>query len=177
MQLGKPTVTIIHDQPLDTRQCRICLETVQSSETEDNPLIAPCQCKGSHKWVHRMCVDRWRVMSLNELSLTHCYICKSPYHVVCRKLSKQDKLMYILHLLRMYIKKVLRRLVKIPAILGMSATALTVIGASTIIMTSLIPIYIITYTLFGYGDDDCYGNREFAGYRERFVQKYIITDS
>ncbi|XP_008798098.1 E3 ubiquitin-protein ligase MARCHF1-like isoform X4 [Phoenix dactylifera] len=38
----------------DLPQCRICLDT------GDDDLIAPCQCKGTQKYVHRSCLDNWR---------------------------------------------------------------------------------------------------------------------
>uniref|UniRef100_A0A2P2KMM1 RING-CH-type domain-containing protein n=1 Tax=Rhizophora mucronata TaxID=61149 RepID=A0A2P2KMM1_RHIMU len=38
----------------DQLQCRICLD----SGGED--IIAPCQCRGTQKYVHRSCLDNWR---------------------------------------------------------------------------------------------------------------------
>ncbi|XP_024516902.1 uncharacterized protein LOC9663015 isoform X2 [Selaginella moellendorffii] len=40
------------------RQCRICLECGGSD------LIAPCQCKGTQKFVHRSCLDNWRAVKV-----------------------------------------------------------------------------------------------------------------
>lgn len=48
----------------DARICRICLE---NSDGVD--MIAPCLCRGSSKWVHRSCLDKWR--------LTESYL---PFH-------------------------------------------------------------------------------------------------
>jgi hypothetical protein len=45
-----------HDDAISgSKQCRICLE-------EDRPedMIAPCRCKGTQKYVHRDCLDKWR---------------------------------------------------------------------------------------------------------------------
>lgn len=47
----------------DGRTCRICL-------SEDNwiSMLAPCACDGSAKWVHRVCLARWRKTATNVLS-------------------------------------------------------------------------------------------------------------
>ena len=35
--------------------CRICL----SEEEPDNPIISPCNCIGSVKWIHVECIREW----------------------------------------------------------------------------------------------------------------------
>lgn len=58
--------------------CRICYET---AETLQNPLIEPCDCKGSLQHVHRKCLLRWVV--LNEATPeTVCRLCHTPYRGV-----------------------------------------------------------------------------------------------
>lgn len=62
------------------RACRICLgeddDDTSSNSTHDrrggkrlsrydNPLVAPCECKGSMKWVHLMCLRTWMAGRLN----------------------------------------------------------------------------------------------------------------
>lgn len=55
--------------------CRICYET---AETLQNPLLEPCDCKGSLQHVHRKCLLRWVV--LNETNPeTVCRLCGVPY--------------------------------------------------------------------------------------------------
>lgn len=58
--------------------CRFCLDTNQS---EDNPLIAPCRCNGTSKYVHRACLDAWRKQSLNPKAITQCTICSTPFRI------------------------------------------------------------------------------------------------
>ena len=36
-------------------QCRFCLE-----DADEDQLIAPCNCDGSHKYVHAECLAEWR---------------------------------------------------------------------------------------------------------------------
>ncbi|XP_006850891.2 E3 ubiquitin-protein ligase MARCH1 isoform X1 [Amborella trichopoda] len=56
----------------DRPQCRICLEV----EGED--LIAPCDCKGTQKFVHRSCLDSWR-STKEGFAFSHCTECKAVY--------------------------------------------------------------------------------------------------
>jgi len=56
----------------DNRECRFCLRTERAD------LIAPCQCAGSSKWVHRHCLDRWRANG-GPHSFTHCPTCQFAY--------------------------------------------------------------------------------------------------
>eukprot|EP00434_Breviolum_minutum_P015873 symbB.v1.2.013987.t1/scaffold1006.1/size144824/8 len=43
-------------QPVSKLLCRICL---LEGPGEDDPLIAPCQCKGSIEYVHLGCLRHW----------------------------------------------------------------------------------------------------------------------
>lgn len=56
------------------KQCRCCLEI---DHPED--MIVPCLCSGSIKYVHRRCLNHWRTISPNPLSLTRCDICHAKY--------------------------------------------------------------------------------------------------
>ena len=55
--------------------CRICLEN-------DHPqdMIAPCKCKGSSKWVHRQCLDQWRIIETDR-AFSKCTECLFVYHL------------------------------------------------------------------------------------------------
>ena len=47
--------------PAELRTCRICFETEAAEDADDgNPLISPCQCSGSSRYVHRKCLEQWR---------------------------------------------------------------------------------------------------------------------
>lgn len=47
----------MQDIPLrDCVQCRICLT---EGDSEDDPLICPCECKGSIKYAHFLCLQKW----------------------------------------------------------------------------------------------------------------------
>jgi hypothetical protein len=53
-------------------QCRICFE-------EDGDLITPCYCKGTMKFVHRNCLNKWRAVAPNS---TFCENCKYNYKLL-----------------------------------------------------------------------------------------------
>ncbi|KAK4788734.1 hypothetical protein SAY86_020053 [Trapa natans] len=52
--------------PMKTVQCRICHE-----EDDDSNMEIPCACRGSLKYAHRKCVQRW----CDEKGNTTCEIC------------------------------------------------------------------------------------------------------
>lgn len=62
--------------------CRICLDGPQS-EIEGGEslgrLLSPCRCKGTMKYVHATCLDRWRSMSARTSSIIACDQCGAPY--------------------------------------------------------------------------------------------------
>lgn len=58
---------------MDCRECRICLES------DEQEMISPCLCKGTSKWVHRQCLDTWRVMDDRYGTFHTCPTCKFNY--------------------------------------------------------------------------------------------------
>lgn len=55
--------------------CRFCLE---SKETLKNPLLQPCECRGSIRLVHEKCLNRWRQINPLRNSVI-CLLCFTPY--------------------------------------------------------------------------------------------------
>jgi hypothetical protein len=56
-----------------TRTCRICMD--EESDPVANPLINPCKCAGSTKYVHRQCLLKWRTMKEGTHAFYRCEIC------------------------------------------------------------------------------------------------------
>jgi len=67
--------------------CRICLE---DEEVLNHPLIAPCECTGTNKYVHPVCLETWLDSSYNQKP-THCEMCKSLYKIKGNKWQHQYK--------------------------------------------------------------------------------------
>ncbi|GET91195.1 hypothetical protein, conserved [Leishmania tarentolae] len=66
------------DEEEEESFCRICREG-----SDVAPLIIPCACTGSVRFVHATCLDRWRIESAkrNLSNVNHCEICKEPFRV------------------------------------------------------------------------------------------------
>jgi hypothetical protein len=68
-------------------ECRVCLE---KTRTEENPMIAPCECTGSIGPIHKHCLDKW-IFGINPLFIdgiqclflnanhTSCELCHYSY--------------------------------------------------------------------------------------------------
>ena len=61
----------------EKRRCRICLE----EETKENPLISPCQCTGSIRYIHNTCLKKWIVEQKINIFDAQCEICKTAYNI------------------------------------------------------------------------------------------------
>lgn len=62
--------------------CRICL----SEEEPNNPLISPCGCTGSMKYMHVDCLKTWLEgkKHMRELTVVNSYIWKNLECEVCK---------------------------------------------------------------------------------------------
>ena len=54
------------------KTCRICYEI----ETLENPIITPCECNGSMKYIHEQCLKTWILSQTKDPKLFSCDICK-----------------------------------------------------------------------------------------------------
>ncbi len=61
----------------DSIQCRFCLSEKACSL---NPLISPCDCKGSIEFVHLRCLNIWRNKNI-ERNYSNCSLCYSGYRI------------------------------------------------------------------------------------------------
>ncbi|GAB5030825.1 fha domain protein [Nannochloropsis oceanica] len=81
-------------------QCYMCFD---DEDTVENPLVAPCLCKGGTRYVHLTCLQKWQasagddkdcvVATSAELKNT-CKICKSKYKTHVR--AKDGRLLPLL---------------------------------------------------------------------------------
>tara|TARA_Y100000389_G_scaffold106011_1_gene102932 strand:+ start:3355 stop:4260 length:906 start_codon:yes stop_codon:yes gene_type:complete len=66
----------IDENTIETlKECRICF----TEETDDNPFISPCMCKGTSKYIHENCLNQWIECAENNYSKTHCMECHFEY--------------------------------------------------------------------------------------------------
>ena len=79
-------------------ECRICFEP----ETLDDPFISPCMCKGTSKYVHRNCLEKWRqVNPENSLARRQCGECHCEYRIH-RETRNIPYIWYILEFIHNY---------------------------------------------------------------------------
>jgi len=62
--------------------CRICLE----SENQ-NDLLHPCNCNGNSKYVHKKCLNRWRIENIFNEKFYKCEICNANYILQYSKIN------------------------------------------------------------------------------------------
>jgi len=66
--------------------CRICFDCEgHGAEAHDNPLISPCLCAGSSRYVHRKCLQQWRETSKasgRSQAFYRCEVCHYEYRYV-----------------------------------------------------------------------------------------------
>lgn len=61
--------------PMEENECRICFE----EETAELPFIWPCRCKGTSKYVHESCLERWRYENIDNPAFEICMECRYKY--------------------------------------------------------------------------------------------------
>ena len=57
------------------KQCRICYD----GDNSTSPMIAPCLCKGDLKYVHRECLDKYRIINEGMVAFSQCNTCQFKY--------------------------------------------------------------------------------------------------
>jgi len=62
-------------------ECRFCL---QPQEADKDPLISPCHCKGSAKYVHINCLKTWRQTTVNPEAVERCQLCREEFNLILR---------------------------------------------------------------------------------------------
>lgn len=62
---------------VEAKTCRICLD-----DEEEEPLISPCACSGTSKYVHGSCLATYRRMFPKmDVRRVRCAVCKADYTV------------------------------------------------------------------------------------------------
>ena len=54
--------------------CRLCW-----GGEEDGPLVQPCACRGTAKWIHEHCLEQWRRTGPREDAAYRCGQCMDEY--------------------------------------------------------------------------------------------------
>ncbi|VVC28105.1 Zinc finger, RING-CH-type,Zinc finger, RING/FYVE/PHD-type [Cinara cedri] len=84
----------------EQKHCWVCFGTEADDFEGSNDWVSPCKCRGSTRWVHQVCVQRWVDEKLKEnLNVqVHCPQCNTEYIIVYKEvnyfvqvLNKMDK--------------------------------------------------------------------------------------
>mmetsp|Transcript_28679 Transcript_28679/g.78859 ORF Transcript_28679/g.78859 Transcript_28679/m.78859 type:complete len:395 (-) Transcript_28679:173-1357(-) len=68
--------SVLAEQVGDDRLCRFCFTA------GGGPLLAPCRCTGSQRWVHATCLLKWRGSSQRRVGSRHsCEVCLAKYRL------------------------------------------------------------------------------------------------
>lgn len=68
--------------------CRICYEKGKKND----PLIVPCSCEGSIKFVHKSCIKKWILNSEQKISEAKCEICHTKFVIKKNNVTHFDKM-------------------------------------------------------------------------------------
>lgn len=73
------------------RSCWVCFATDEDDRTAE--WVRPCRCRGSTKWVHQACLQRWvdEKQRGNSTARVACPQCNAEYLIVFPKLGKTFK--------------------------------------------------------------------------------------
>ncbi|KAF0698082.1 Aste57867_11279 [Aphanomyces stellatus] len=69
--------------------CYMCMESTYGSVDTPLELIAPCVCRS---YVHRKCLDHWRVTSNTSQAMTRCPTCRQDYTFDVVQVPNDEKL-------------------------------------------------------------------------------------
>ena len=58
----------------EEKLCRLCW-----GDEDDGPLVQPCACRGSAKFIHKACLERWRRTSPKQDAAYRCGQCGDHY--------------------------------------------------------------------------------------------------
>ena len=58
----------------EEKKCRVCW-----GDEDDGPLVQPCVCRGSMKWIHERCLEKWRRTGARVDAAYRCGQCMDKY--------------------------------------------------------------------------------------------------
>ena len=86
-----------HDHSINNFFKHVIISTFTPTTLDEEELIAPCECRGTMRHVHRGCLNQWRTASPRSDSFVRCEQCFAPYtfkHTWMTKLLTHPATMY-----------------------------------------------------------------------------------
>lgn len=80
-ELQQTEVTNTQEDEDNKRYCWVCYASDEDDETA--PWVKPCRCRGTTKWVHQSCLQRWvdEKQKGNSTIKVNCPQCGIEYHI------------------------------------------------------------------------------------------------
>ncbi|XP_071483348.1 E3 ubiquitin-protein ligase MARCHF5-like [Diadema antillarum] len=71
----------------DKRTCWVCFATIEDDHSAE--WVRPCRCRGTTKWVHQMCLQRWidEKQRGNSMAKVTCPQCNAEYSITYPELG------------------------------------------------------------------------------------------
>ncbi|KAH9380458.1 hypothetical protein HPB48_012113 [Haemaphysalis longicornis] len=141
-QQGRPSSQASKGQTSDD-MCRIC----HCEADAENPLIAPCHCAGSLRYVHQACLQHW----INSSDARRCELCKFDFimHSKTKPFRKWRKLemsseeqSVVLWCITFYVMAITRVLWSLYMIIGQTADKTCDCGLDWSLWTKLVVVAI-----------------------------------
>jgi len=63
---------------MSKKECRICYD---DEDERASPLISPCACDGTRRFVHRECIEEWRNVKRGRIDYLQCQECRQFYNI------------------------------------------------------------------------------------------------
>nr|XP_054765686.1 E3 ubiquitin-protein ligase MARCHF5-like [Lytechinus pictus] len=72
----------------DRRTCWVCFATIEDDRSAE--WVRPCRCRGTTKWVHQMCLQRWidEKQRGNSMAKVMCPQCNAEYSITYPELGE-----------------------------------------------------------------------------------------
>ena len=82
-----PMIPQKEETSINSNFCRICYE----AERENDPLLMPCRCEGSMKYIHTSCLKKCIISSKKPIDESECEICKTKYEIKITQSTEIDR--------------------------------------------------------------------------------------
>jgi hypothetical protein len=77
IKMMKPKLLAEEIEVVPNAVCRFCFEP----QDADNPLLIPCNCSGTVKYIHEACLKVWLISKEQNLDNVHCELCNTKYEM------------------------------------------------------------------------------------------------
>ena len=73
------------------KECRICFE----NESINKPVISPCSCNGTSKYIHIDCLRKWIANTENPVAKKKCMECHTDYDIIVESKIEKENLFFL----------------------------------------------------------------------------------